>query len=139
MECPWSGGTGIMGATLGSIPTNGSHPPIGQNWVISPSDLTFLWEECKNCFYHKIVDRLAPPRPPMASIYNRIDGGMKDCFMGQRIEAVISQLPGGAVIPADPQVKSAPIIVPGQVATVTLRGRFDTVVCFDDGSYGILD
>lgn len=48
-------------------------------------------------------------------------------------------LPGGEIIHAEEWVESAPLTLPGQNATVTLRGRFDTVVLFDDGSYGVLD
>lgn len=128
-----------MGATLNTIGCNGARPPLGRNWRLSPSDLTFLFDGCKNCFYHKIVNRVVPPRPPMASIFTHIDGGMKDCFKGQRIEAVIHQLPAGSITHSDGWVESAPIIIPGRASTVTLRGRFDTVVCFDDGSFGILD
>jgi len=49
---------------------------------LSPSDLTFLWDECPRCFYLKVV--LGINRPPTAfpKIFGRIDLLMKRLFSG---------------------------------------------------------
>jgi hypothetical protein len=112
---------------------------LGSHWCLSPSDLTFLWEGCRACFYNKIVHKIYPPRTPMPAIFSHIDGAMKRRFMGRRIEAVVPTLPGGEIMHADEWVESARLAIPGKKASIKLRGRFDTVVLFDDGSYGVLD
>lgn len=33
------------------------------SWKLSPSDFAFLWEECKRCFYLKVVNGIQ--RPPL--------------------------------------------------------------------------
>jgi hypothetical protein len=42
----------------------------GKNWTLSPSDFAFLWEECKRCFYLKIVSGFRRPGGPMPKILN---------------------------------------------------------------------
>lgn len=55
-----------------------------RNWKLSSSDFAFHWEECKRCFYLKIVKGFQRPRPTMPKIFNMIGSEMKKCFSGQR-------------------------------------------------------
>ena len=50
------------------------------NWILNPSDFAFLWEECKRCFYLKIVSGFRRPGGPMPKIFNIIDEQMKTHF-----------------------------------------------------------
>ena len=34
---------------------------------LSPSDFAFLWEQCKRCFYLKVVHGIRQPSMPMAA------------------------------------------------------------------------
>jgi ATP-dependent exoDNAse (exonuclease V) beta subunit len=36
-------------------------------------------------------------------------------------------------------VESQPISLPGHLSTSYIKGKFDTVVRFEDGSYGVVD
>ncbi len=40
-----------------------------ENWKISPSDLTFLWDECPRCFYLKVRHKFKRPGLPFPKIY----------------------------------------------------------------------
>ena len=113
--------------------------PQRPNITISPSDMTFGWDECPRCVYNKVNRRLKRPAMPMPSIFNAIDGAMKQCFLGQPIPAFLPELPPGLFYAADGWVESSPLILPGHIATLTLRGRYDTVLAFDDGTYGVCD
>jgi len=113
--------------------------PTSTSWKLSPSDLTFLWEECPRCFYQKVALGLSRPRSPMPSIFNKIDSLEKTFFAGLRTETISPALPPGVIELGDKWIESHPIVVPGHNATCFIRGRFDVVAWFHDGSYGIID
>lgn len=109
------------------------------NWKLNPSDFAFLWEECKRCFYLKVVKGFPRPRPIMPKIFNIIDSQMKSFYSGKRSEDIISGMPPGTVEYGEKWVESKPIQLSNRSSTCFIRGKFDTVVRFDDGTYGIID
>ncbi len=108
-------------------------------WKLSPSDLTFLWDECPRCFYLKVVHKFNRPASPFPSIFGKIDLLMKTFFEGKSTQAMHPGLPPGKVLYGEKWVESQPISLPGRSAQAFLRGKFDTVVGFEDGSYGVID
>jgi len=108
-------------------------------YKLSPSDLTFLWDECKRCFYLKIINKFSRPATPMPSIFTRIDGLMKVFFEGKTTTEFSLDLPPGVVSHSDRSVSSQPICVPGNPAQCYITGRLDTMLCFENGSYGVVD
>ena len=110
-----------------------------QLWKLSPSDLTFLWDECPRCFYLKYVHNFSRPRIPFPKIFNRIDKLMKDFFENQPASNISSDLPDGKVLYGEKWVTSAPIFLNGHSSACYIRGKFDTVVEFFDGSYAVVD
>ena len=111
---------------------------MGNNWRLSPSDFAFMWEECSRCYYLKIVHRVGQPGG-MPGIFSKIDSMMKRYFANRRTEDFAPELPGGSVVLGERMVESAPIALPGRSSTCSLRGKFDAVLGFDDGSYGVVD
>lgn len=109
------------------------------SWKLSPSDLTFLWDECPRCFYLKVVHKFGRPYSPFPSIFSKIDLLMKDFYEGQSTQKMDPGLPPGKVLFGEKWVTSAPISIPGHENSVYIRGKFDTVVEFDDGSFGVID
>ena len=109
------------------------------SYKLSPSDLTFLWDECPRCFYLKVASNLPRPAAPFPKIFTRIDRLMKDHFGGLATRAIAPELPEGVVRFGEHWVTSAPIHHPGRHASCYLKGKFDTVVEFSDGSYGMVD
>lgn len=112
---------------------------MATTYRLSPSDLTFLWDECPRCFYLKVARKFNRPAMPFPSIFGRIDKLMKDFFEGKPTAEISPELPSGIVKFGEKWVTSAPISLPGHEANVFLRGKFDTVVEFTDGAYGVVD
>ena len=104
-----------------------------------PSDLTFLYEECPRCFWLKVTQGSARPRTPFPKIFTLLDGYTKDHFATKRTEEISPRLAPGRVLCGDRWVKSRPLEVPGHTRPIQLRGRIDTALIFDDGTYGIID
>ena len=108
-------------------------------YKLSPSDLTFLWDDCKRCFYLKVVNKIARPSTPMPSIFIKIDGLMKSFYQGKATGELCPDLPPGFVQFGEKWVESQPISLPGYTSACYIKGKFDTVVRFADGSYGVVD
>ena len=109
------------------------------SWKLSPSDLTFLWDECPRCFYLKVVHQFGRPFSPFPSVFGRIDLLMKNYYEGKSTQAMDSSMPPGKVLLGEKWVESTPISVAGHESTAFIRGKFDSVVEFDDGSFGVID
>lgn len=121
-------------ATPVTRPQGGALP----NVKLSPSDFAFLWEECPRCFYAKVAQGFPRPFGPFPKIFNNIDAAMKAHYNDRRLR-LAPGLPPGVIRFSDEWVGSAPIALPGRSMTCTIRGRFDSVIEFDNGTYGVLD
>lgn len=111
----------------------------GRNFKLSPSDFAFLWEECKRCFYLKVAGILPRPRPIMPRIFTAIDEAMKNYYQGRRTEEIDGRMPAGVVEFSDRWVESLPISLPGWKSSCFIRGKFDTILKLDDGTFGVVD
>jgi hypothetical protein len=108
-------------------------------WRLSPSDLTFLWDECRRCFWLKVTGNLPRPRAPFPRIFGILDGQTKEFFSAKRTEEMSPRLPPGRMYSGDRWVRSRPLEIPGHRRRVLLRGRIDTALAFEDGTFGIVD
>jgi hypothetical protein len=111
----------------------------GDAWKLSPSDLTFLYEECRRCFWMKLVGRLPRPRAPFPKVFTLLDAQTKRYFAGKRTREIAAALPPGRLIHGERAVRSGPLVVPGHQRQVLLAGRFDAAFRFDDGTFGLVD
>lgn len=109
------------------------------NYKLSPSDFAFLYEGCKRCYYLKVVHNISQPSIPLPSIFTKIAALLKDHYIGKRTEKLCTNLPPGVVSYGEEYVQSEIIQVPGHSNTCFIKGRFDVVVKFDEGGYGIID
>jgi hypothetical protein len=109
------------------------------NYKLSPSELTFLYEGCKRCYYLKVVHNISQPSIPLPSIFSKIAGLLKDYYSGQPTGALHAELPPGVVKYGEQYVKSEPIQIAGYNATCHISGRFDITVEFEDKTYGVID
>jgi hypothetical protein len=108
-------------------------------WKLSPSELTFLWDECPRCFYLKVVHNFKRPWAPFPGIFGRIDKLMKDYYEGKPANEISPELPDGVVRFGEKWVTSQNITFSNLTAACYVKGKFDTVVEFEDGSYGVVD
>jgi CRISPR/Cas system-associated exonuclease Cas4 (RecB family) len=110
-----------------------------QLYKLSPSDLTFLWDECKRCFYLKVARGYRRPGIPFPKIFTRIDLLMKDYYLDKSTKVIHADLPDGKVYTTGKWVESDIIHFAEHHAECYLKGIFDTVLKFDDGSYAVVD
>ena len=112
---------------------------MNQLLKLSPSDLTFLWDECPRCFYLKVVEGFYRPAMPFPKIFNQIDRLMKDFFEDLPTEEMSPDLPPGKVAFSNKWVNSNPITFSHHSVGCYIRGIFDTVLQFSDGTYAVVD
>lgn len=108
------------------------------NFKLSPSELTYLYEGCKYCFWLKVKFGISQPSMPMPGIFSAIAGRQKGFYEDRRTEQFCPQLPPGKVILGEKWVQSQPIAGPDGIACY-IKGKFDAVLQFDDGTYGVID
>lgn len=108
-------------------------------WKLSPSDLTFLWDECPRCFYLKVVHNINRPWGAFPKIFTRIDKLMKSFFEGKPASLISSSLPEGIARYGEKWVTSDLIQLPWHNTACFIRGKFDVVLEFADQSYGVVD
>jgi hypothetical protein len=145
MASTYTGGTGMAKATeqTARVPIlAGQRAQVLERprpWVLSATDLTFLWEECRRCFYKKVAMGHRRPSTPFPKVFGVIDRAMKDFYLGERAESVAPGAPAGVFSSPDRWVKSAPIAQSSSTRPVILRGRLDVLVTCDDGTNAVVD
>jgi len=112
---------------------------MNYNYKLSPSDLTFLYEGCRRCFYLKLVKNIGQPSIPLPSIFSKMAYLLKTHYTGKRTGELHAALPSGTVSFGEKYVRSEVIRLPNHYATCFISGRFDIVVDFDDGTHGVID
>lgn len=108
-------------------------------YKLSPSMLTFFWDECPRCFYLQVVRGINRPSMAFPKVFSRIDSLMKNLFAGQPTSVISPDLAPGRVAMQGKWVNSAPIEFPDVEASCYIKGAFDSVLAFDDGSYAVVD
>ncbi len=106
---------------------------------LSPSDLTFLWDECPRCFYLKYLHGINRPAAPFPSVFGAIDRLMKAHFAGHPASEIDPSLPPGMISVSEKWIESLPVSLPGHSLSCFLRGKIDASIDFDDGSHAIVD
>ena len=105
---------------------------------LSPSALTFSWDGCKRCFYLKVKHNIG-----YSGLFPGMFGKMGDLtsnyYLDKPSSEISLELPAGIVKFREKWVKSVPIRFPGTTSQCVIKGRFDAIIAFDDGSYGIID
>lgn len=106
---------------------------------LSPSDFAFLWEQCKRCFYLKVVHGIRQPSMPMARIFKQIEGLQMEFYQGRETGEVLPELPPGVIRCGERWVESDVIHPSGKSSGCYILGKLDSLIEFEDGSWGVLD
>jgi hypothetical protein len=106
---------------------------------LSPSELTFLWDECPCCFYLKTKGILARPSAPFPSIFSSIDRAMKNHYRDLPVQSLSPDLPPGKFYFSEQFIVSQPVSSPGHDLQVYFAGKFDALLEFENGDFGIVD
>jgi len=107
-------------------------------YKLSPSDLTFSWDGCKYCFYLKVKHNIVL-HGIFPSIFTKMANLTSEFYLGKPTSEISPALPPGVVKLREKFVKSAPVSIPGAKSQCYINGRFDAVIEFEDGTYGIVD
>ena len=105
---------------------------------LSPSDLTFLWDGCKRCFYLKVKHNIVY-RGPFPGMFGKMGNLTSNFYLGKPTSEISYELPAGTVKFREKWVKSVPISFPDKSSQCIIKGRFDAIMAFGDGTYGIID
>lgn len=103
---------------------------------LSPSDFKYLWEDCKHCYYRKVVFNVIPPSIGMPGIFSKMNGQVQLKVQGTNPHYLHPDLPSGTFILKEGYLKSIPI-PPSNKCFIS--GRFDLLTKFDDGTFGVID
>ena len=105
---------------------------------ISPSDTTFLWNECRRCFQRKTKYGIRAPVafPP---VFRMLDKQQRTRFHNRPTSDLDASLPAGYLDCRDRPVRSIPLTISGAPAPVVINGRVDALIRFDDGTFGVAD
>ena len=104
---------------------------------ISPSDLTFSWDGCHRCLWlyynHQVKAPLFMP------LVGEIAEMQELSCLGKTSADLHPEIPEGKVESHGGWVVSKPIEVAGQVTPYAIRGKYDLLMEFPDGTYGVVD
>ena len=109
------------------------------NYKLSPSDLTFLYDQCKYCFVLKVKYGISQPSIPIPAVFTKIANLQKDYYSGKRTEEFCPELPPGVVTHGEKWIRSENIVISGCQSTCYINGRFDIVTELDDRTFAVLD
>ena len=104
---------------------------------ISPSDLTFTYGECKRCFWLKYNKGISTPG--FMPLVGPMSAMQEACYRGKPSSALDSQLPAGTISRYGEAVESAPIVINGEETRWRIKGKYDLVVEYENGSVGLID
>lgn len=102
---------------------------------LSLSDFSYLWEDCKHCYYQKVKFGIHTSGV-FPAMFTRINGLLQNSIMGENPKDIHPTLPSGIIEIQEGFIRSLP--VPG-AEDCFLSGRFDILTKLDDGSNMIID
>lgn len=114
------------------------HGGVPSRTRISPSDLTFLWSSCRRCFWLKY--RLGHEIPSVfPGIVNALSAKQEAWYRDKTLAEFSPRLPSGQIFRFNKRVTSLPLLLDGRITPFVLSGKYDFLLRYDDGSFGIID
>jgi CRISPR/Cas system-associated exonuclease Cas4 (RecB family) len=102
---------------------------------LSPSDFKYLWGECPRCFYHKIHYGKRRPSIELPNVFKTMSSLLQVNVQNRNLQEFIPDAPSGIFILKEGYLKSKAL----PSGKSYINGRFDLLVKFDDGSFGVID
>jgi len=112
--------------------------PVENTVNLSPSSLSFL-VECPACFCNKILHNICQPTFPLAYLISTVNSLVAEYFKDRRTEEFDFDIPPGTFKGSEMYIRSKSNLIPENNLAWYINGRIDTLIEFDDGSYGIID
>ena len=103
---------------------------------LSPSDFKYLYEDCKHCYYHKVINNVSLPSIGMPGVFSKMNSLLQNAIIGTNLKEVNSELPAGKIEVKEGYLRSRPIPPTNECY---ISGRFDIASRLDDGTYAVID
>lgn len=110
------------------------------HFSVSPSSFGFLWDECPRCYYNEV--RLGQKRsrtPAFPAVFSAINRAMKQRLDDGNWHVLGSPQSTIMVESQGKSVRSSPITQVGRDISLQIRGSYDSVVVYQDGTRAICD
>lgn len=107
-----------------------------QLFKLSPSDFKYLWEDCKYCYYQKVVNGIELPSIGIPNIFTKMNTYVQTELQGTNPKDLHPDIPDGLFELQERYLKSIPI--PSKNICY-ISGRFDILTKFNDGTHGVID
>jgi PD-(D/E)XK nuclease superfamily len=104
---------------------------------ISPSDLTFTYGECKRCFWLKYNKGISTPG--FMPLVGPMSAFQEAAYRGLVSTSLDKQLLPGKISRYGEPVESMPIRVNGEETNWRIKGKYDLVVEYENGTVGLID
>ena len=107
------------------------------NYRISPSDLTYLYKNCKRCFYDKVKHQFKPPSN-FSEHFTNADRAMRQALTSNDV-VDLGVGPKFRVISQGQWIESIPLGFEDAGISLTLAGKYDAVVVTQDDEIFVVD
>ena len=104
---------------------------------ISPSDLTFLWGECKKCMWLKYNKGIS--RPGFMPLVGPMSTFQEHSYRNVSTKKIHDALSDGEITQWGQTVESIPLSVDGVESRWRIKGKYDVVAAFKDETYALID
>ena len=105
---------------------------------ISPSDLTFNWSRCKRCFWMIYVHGVKH-KGVFPGIVTSLSSRQERWYKEKYAHDFSATLPSGVVHSTGKMLESTPISIDGKETPFTLGGKYDFLMSYDNGTFGLID
>ena len=104
---------------------------------ISPSDLSFLWGECKRCMWLKYNKGLT--RPGFMPLVGPMSSFQEATYRNAPTSVIHKDMTAGSVTHWGESVESIPLVINGVESRWRIKGKYDIVASLDDGTHALID
>lgn len=104
---------------------------------ISPSDLTFLWGECKKCFWMKYNKGLT--RPGFMPLVGPMSAYQEQSYRNASTKVIGDALDFGTVTDWGKPVESVPLKIKGKDSRWKIKGKYDVIATLANNSVALID
>ena len=111
--------------------------PVFAHHRVSPTDLVYLCEDCRRCFYDKVVNGFKPPRS-FSEHFTNADRAMRRALATDEV-VDIGVGPRFRVLSQGEWVQSKPILFAESGVTLSFRGQYDAVVVTESDEVFVVD
>jgi CRISPR/Cas system-associated exonuclease Cas4 (RecB family) len=102
---------------------------------LSPSDIAYLYEECKHCFYLKVRKGVPRPFTPFPAVFSALNTRIQGQLIGKNLQSISKDLPDCTVEMQEGFVESTTI----PETSCYIKGKYDLLCKNPDGTYTIVD